>query len=566
MAFQELTPLETEFMPSADGGVDTRSVAWNREPNQYDDGYNIDISQRGVWGPRQGVTSLGGSEDLPGGFYWHRDASSAVILWAIWGSKLYRSTGGGVWSHKASGVSVYSNVLHQFVDGIYNDANFSANQLRAVYGCQCVPNSGTTEVSRLFVFRGDDVSAINQATQQVSYAPRVITYFQGRLWKANDQISGDGNDLAWSELDDGLTYSPANELSIEPGLGGAITGLFPLRSGTPRLVVFKQDAIAYLEPRWGSSSALIPGAGDELDTLTSRVELLTDGVGCVATRSITTAPGFQQGDVLYLARDGVRSLARASDDTVSGAGPRITDKVPRWIDRINFAAAHKAVAVIFDNAYHLAVPLDGAQENTHILRMEIETGAWSLHNLQGRDLRNVPTSGASRLNLQYNAGFTEESTVTGLPTNQIYHLYRTFAGDLDPGATFVNYELITRAFVFKNPKVEKKFDRVLFLGTVDAGETHHMRIAYRVDFKDWQTVASEVVFGVPGAEIVQGQSPLVWTTPDQKMIQRRIGLQDADSGTMLQIRFSGARDSARPFIYYMDVEARHLQQMFDNER
>ncbi len=567
MPFPRSNEIRTQFLPSADGGVNTRAAAWNLQDNEYDEGFNIDISQQGVWSRREGVSSIGGREDDPGGFTWHRDTDNDLVFWGVWGSNVYRSTGSGAWAQKASGVSLYPNVLHQFVEGAYLDTNFGGNQFRAIYGAQCVPNSATTEVSRLFVFRGDDVSDLLQATQNESYAPRVITYFQNRLWKANDaRAGGDGNDLAWSELDDGMTYSPANELSIEPGLGGRITGLWPVRSTQPVLIIFKEDAIASLEPRWGSSSALIPGGGDELDTLTSRVQLITRGLGCIATKSLTSAPGFQGGDVLYLSRDGVRSLARAGDDTIAGAGNRITEKIPRWIGRINFSAAHKAVASIVDNAYHLAVPMDGSPENNYVLRMELLTGAWSLHDWEARDISQVPQAGDERFYFQGNGAFTEESTVTGLPTEQIHHLYRGYSGDLDPGATFIQYELVTKAFVFDNPKVEKQFDRLAFLGTVDAGETHHMRIAYRVDFQDWQTLPTEAVFGVPGTLITQGQSPLTWDPPDQKMIQRRIGLQDVSPGTMINIRFSGARDEARPQIYYTDVEAVHMQQLFDNER
>jgi hypothetical protein len=567
MPFQPLQGAEnrTEFLPSADGGVNSRAVAWNLQDTEYADGYNISIEQLGVWKRRKGAASLGGLEALPGGNTWHRDAFGAIALWGVWGSNIYSSVGGGAWARKASGISLFSNVLHQFVEGVYTDVNFANNQFRAIYGCQCVPNSNSTELTRLFVFRGDNVAAINQATQESNYAPQAITYFQGRLWKANDQLDGDGSDLSWSELDDGLTFSPANQLSIEPGIGGRITAVFPVRGSSPRLVVFKEDAVAILNPRWGSSSALIPGAGDELDTLTSSIQLVTDKIGCIATKSLTTAPSFGQGDVLFLARDGVRSLSRSSDDTLSGVGPRITEKVPAWIDRINFSAAHKAVAEIYDNAYHLAIPLDGSQENNFVMRMELATGAWSLHNWSARDLMQAPLTGDERFLFQNNSGFTEESTVTGLPSNRVYHLSRGYSGDLDPGATYVNYELVTKAFVFRNPKSEKKFDRLMFLGTVDASETHHMRVAYRVDFKNWETVPTEVVFGVPGTEITQGQTPLVWEAPVQKMIQRRIGLQDVNMGTMVQVRFSGSRDEAQPQIYYTDVEADNDAQVFDNE-
>lgn len=566
MPFRKTTQLQTEQIPTLDGGVNSLNVAWNLEDTEMADAVNVDISSIGKWGRRRGVDSKGGTENLPGGWHWHRDADGDLVLWSIWGSRLYRSTGAGDWNDRACGASFYSNVLHQFVEGIFNDANFDSNQLRVVYGCQCVPNSGTTEASRLFMFKGDEVASDLQYSQNESHAPRCIEYFQGRLWKADDRQSGDGNDLAWSELDDGLTYSPANELSIEPGIGGRIVGLRAGRGSTPQLFVFKEEAIAVLEPRWGSSSALIPGLGDELDTITSRVQLLTPGIGCVATKSLTSAPGFAGGDILFLARDGVRALSRADNDVVSGAGPRITEKVPDWIDRINWAAAHKAVAAIYDDAYHLALPLDGAVENNAVLRMQLRTGAWTLHNWAARDIAQVPFNSAGQFWFQGNDGFTEESTETGLPTNQIYHMYQGYVNDLDPGATYVNYDLITKGYIFGDPRFEKQWDRILFLGTVDANETHSMTVAYRTDFQDWVTIATQVVFGVPGDTIVMGATPLVWTVPDTKMVQRRVGLQDVAPGTMIQFRFMGSSDEARPEIFFTQFSAQPMQEIFDNTR
>jgi hypothetical protein len=438
MPFPKTTQTINEVIPSLDGGVNSRKVAWVLDRNEMADAINIDISNIGKWSRRLGTVSRGGTENSPGGMHWHRDADSDIVLWAIWGSVLYRSTGGGAWVDRASGASFYQDVLHQFVEGTYNNANFVDNQLRAVYGCQCVPNSNTTLATELFVFKGDEVGNANTYSQNESHAPRCLEYFQGRLWKGWDRVSGDGNDLAWSELDDGLTYSPANELSIEPGIGGKIVGLRAGRGAVPQLFVFKEEAIAVLEPRWGSSSALIPGLGDELDTIASRVQLLTSGVGCVATKSLTSAPGFAGGDILFLARDGVRSLSRASDDTVAGAGPRITEKVPGWIDRINWQAAHKAVASIFDDAYHLALPLDGSIENNAVLRMQLNNGAWTLHDWVCRDITRVPFNSEEQFWFQNNAAYTQESTQTGLPDQPIYHMYKGYTGDRDPNDAFID--------------------------------------------------------------------------------------------------------------------------------
>jgi hypothetical protein len=182
----------------------------------------------------------------------------------------------------------------------------------------------------------------------------------------------------WSELGDGLSYSSLNTLQIEPGIGGHVQQLFPLRGFTPSIVVFKERAIATIEPYWGSSSHLIPAAGDALDTLKTNIRLIANGTGCVAPLSVQFVPGGPGGDIYFLAKDGVRALTRANDDTISGVSKPISDSILTTIRRINFSYAHKVVSAVLDTRYHLAVPLDGATDNTHVLTFDFETEAWSV--------------------------------------------------------------------------------------------------------------------------------------------------------------------------------------------
>ena len=556
-----------EQFPSAHKGAVTRFVSWHLEPEMVADILNVDTRKVGVWGPRDGAAPAGGWIGKPGGVTYFRQDSRTTIGWAVFDSHLVRSTGNGEWAVRASGVTCISDVLHQFAEGVYNNSNFLGNQYRALYGAQCVETSGTTEATRLFCVRADNVTSALQATQIADYSPLVIMYFQNRLWKANDQTIGDGNDLAWSELDDGLTYSPANEISVEPGIGGKIRALVPARGSNPEMYVFKEEAIARFQPRWGASSALIPTLGDELDTLNSKVELVSDTVGCIATKSCMWVPGPRGDDVIFLSRDGIRKLSRTEDDNVTGAGLPLSYKIPGWIDRINWDSAFKAAAAYYDNTYHLAVAMDGAVDNSHVIHYDPIYDAWNLSDWDCRDLSPIPFANESRLYFQCNAPHLDCS-YTAAPASGIHQLYRAYSGDADPGGTPVDYMLETRAFLFEDPRVEKQWDRLLFLGTVGVNETHTMRTVYRVDFQEWTTMATMTTFGVPGTALVMGASPLSWIQPDQKMIQRRIGLQDVPPGTMLQFRFyrKDTSDFAKPEFYYMDAESSPMQQIFDNTR
>lgn len=552
-------PIGKDAFDSLDKGANTRAVEWALDGTSFEDGVNIDQSRNGVWGRRGGVLAIGGIEDVPGGLGAFREqATDEQVAWGIFGSQLYRTDGDGLWEEKACGVSLVRDRLHMFVEGNWVAAG---GDQRALYGSQAAPSSGVTEASGIIAFRGLNAADFSQ---NASYAPICVTYFQNRLWKGSDQVRGDGNDVAWSELDDGLTFSPANELSIEPGLGGRVTALMPARDNSPKLWVFKEEAIILFSPQWGSAGAFIPGTGDELDTINSSVRILTAGVGCVATKSVVWVPGLESADVLFLARDGVRSLQRAENDVQTGAGLPLTYDIPRWIARINFDFAHKAVGRVFENAYHLAVPMDGAVENTHVLVYDLFQNSWKLHDLQMRDLENIPFSNEERLYFQNNFS-TGDCSVTGAAAgaSEPYQTYRAFVGSDDPGGSPVGYELITKAFAFGDINIRKRWDELSFCATVGAGERHDVEIAYKVNREDWFELSS-VTITVPPETIVLGQTPLTWAIPDQSFVVRRVGLQDAQPGYFMSLRFKNNTDFAQPEFYRVQLTAAAEQEIHDN--
>lgn len=567
MPFPTFDSLLIEEQPSVVAGANQRRSALDLQPNEVADCLNIEIETDGRWRRRKGVATRGGRPDAPGGLTWARGLDNDVSIYGVFGSSVYRSPNNEDWSVVASDVSLYSNTLHQFVQGFYSPGSgFLPNADRAIYVCQCVQQSGATEASRLAVWRSDDVTADDQYTQVSNHSPRCIAHFQGRIWKGNDRSSGDGHDLGWSEIDDGLSYSTTNELSIEPGIGGEITGLLPAKESSPIIFIFKERALAFLSPKWGSSSALIPSPSDALDTVGSRLQVISTEFGCIATRSIKEVSGINSITALFLAHDGIRPLQRSNDGSLFGVGLPITDKVPGWMARVNWTHAHKAVATVYDNAYYLSLPLDGEIENSHTIRFDLQTGALALHNWRPRDITSLPVDEEDRLYLQYNDAFTEESTATGLPSSATYHVYNAYSTDTDPGATYVSYELQTRAFKFDNVRQEKRWDRVYFLGAAEANETHSMNVAYRVDFGNWVTAATALRFGSPGNTIVLGSTELVWDNPDRKLVGRRLGLSDVPPGVVIEFRFMGSSDEAQPSIYHFDATAWYFNEIFENTR
>lgn len=86
-------------------------------------------------------------------------------------------------------------------------------------------------------------------------------------------------------------------------------------------------------------------------------------VGCEAHRTLR-----QIGeDMLFLSRDGVRSVVQSAQDKKRGASVPLSFPVQDWIDRINWAQVDQAIAWVWNDAYFLSLPIDAATTNTHVL-------------------------------------------------------------------------------------------------------------------------------------------------------------------------------------------------------
>jgi hypothetical protein len=549
---------QVQQVDSIHKGISNRAVPWAIGGEQCPDLLNIDTTDIGKWIRRQGSQPFGGLVGKCGGLGSFYDANQTQLnAYGIWDSKIYRSTGAPDWSIVATGVSLVADRLHQFNEGDWADG---AAFRRALYVTQVEPTSSATDASFVAVFDAADGGAHSQSA---SHAPRVSVYWQARLWIADNQVTGDGNDLAWSELDDGLTYSPANELSIQPGVGGRITGLLPSRDSDPTLIVFKEDAVCAVTTFWGSSSSLIPGVGDKLDTIKSSVKVLSQGAGCVAPRSIQWVPALEGSDALFLARDGIRSLRRSSDDVQQGAGPPLSYEIPDVIARINFDAARVCTSVVFDNVYYLACPFDGAVNNTHIIAYDLLQQSFHVHEINGgtKDLALLPFTQDERVYFQSNEVFYDCSS-TGLASTDsgVRQTYRLFApGYLeDPGGGSIPYTFESRSFTFGNPRVVKKLTDLFVLGSGAAGATHYQTITYNVDDLGWQTLAS-IAWVSKDTSIDFGGDALVWQQIADNAIRGiKIDATEIPAFRTIKFQLLGGDDYASSEIYTFQVAAQTL--------
>ncbi|MEE8522192.1 MAG: hypothetical protein V3S83_12600 [Gemmatimonadota bacterium] len=495
------------------------------------------------------------SDADPGGFRDYADENFDEFFLAAFGHSLYRSTGNAAWTLRCSDVSLAPNMLHQFERGRH------AGEL-ALAICTC---EEPTNVAGGFIGGRSQLvvySIESDICTQASLSPRCIASFQNRLFY------GEGEKMGWSEIGDLVSYSDASSILIQPGVGGSeITGILPTRDIDQKLIIWKKEAIFLFTPRWGSTDQQIPVAGDELDLQTSSVRPLSLGTGCVATRSIQFVPGERNADVFFLSPDGVRALSRAENDVQTGAGFPLSYKIPTWIDRINFTHANKATATVFDNSYYIAVPLDGAIDNTHVLRYDIANKAWSLHTWQGKDILVSKLNASERMWMQSNI-LTNDCSVTAVAGDPTFQVYRLFEDNFDPSTDASNFNLVpisreeTRAFTLKDPLTKKVWDKVSF--QFSSGETARIAVAYRRDQGAYATI-TEFLFPGSGETIVLGEDPLPWNNADEITRKRTFDLSDIGPSYSLQLRIggvSGASETGRVSTYFTEVKGHLLTDEF----
>lgn len=521
-------PQETlERTVSLHEGVVSRQQPWLLNENQAADLENMLVNKIGLIQRRGGTLAFGGRPELPGGLGTYHTPTRAQFFVSIWGNLAYKSQGDSGWAQVASAASMIPDLLHDF-----QPMRIGAQLGVAWCAVERITATDPSTVrSKLTVY-----NAFTDTVTQASLFPRCFATFQNRIW------AGDGDTLHWSELGGPASYSTSNNLLVEPGLGGEITAILPTRSDTPALVVFKESLIAVLAPRWGSAGNLIPVAADALSTLNSSLRVINANVGCVATRSLASVPGTDEGDIFFLARDGVRSLQRSATDSVSGAGKPISDTIPDWISRINFTVAHRAAGTFFDNAYHLAVPFDGSASNTHILRYDTITKGWSLFRLGARDIRNADLGAAERFFLQHSARQGDSSVTNAVTDATLPHqVYQLFSGNLDPGAATIEWAVLSKAFALEDFSRQKKWND--FSMAIDAESTAVVELQTRVNLGAFETAATDTI--PPGlGSVILGVTPLPWTGAGTTVRQRQYGLADVDPGYFLQMRLSSVTNSS----------------------
>ena len=191
------------------------------------------------------------------------------------------------------------------------------------------------------------------------------TFFANRL--IVPQPSDSQYTVIMSDLLDTDNFYPAeSQFRINRGTADRLVGFTPYLEN--QLLVFFRNSIHMI-----NNVALTNSAG---------VFEITRQHGCVARKSIA-ASGPQ---MYFLSDDGVFTLQQGLDPAkglgvaiskVSGEAVPLSRPIQDQFKEVNYAHADKAVGIVFDNKYYLAVPTGSSTTNNKVFIYDILNTAWT---------------------------------------------------------------------------------------------------------------------------------------------------------------------------------------------
>lgn len=444
-------------------------------------------------------------------------------------NRLFRNVGTNVFTQFASSTSLHDTV-HMFVQG--RGATFTPT----LFAASCVPYSANTSLPF------GALTAVNKdfstATLVVDVRPRAIAWHQNRLWAFNSASTLHGADvLTWSAILDGRNFSANNNIRIESDDGDQGVAIIPLRGERPQLLLAKERSIHQLDIYW-QTDGFFPATANVLDFTTSRLRTVVFGTGCVATRGLVWVPGLQGADLLFLSREGIRSLSRSITDAQGGAGLPLSHDIDTTIQRINWARADQAVAAFWDNQVYFAVPVDGSETNNFIIRRDLFNNAWSFLDWEAGGFVEAKIDPARKFFfLSSNRGTDGASGVT-----YGHHLFEIDTGNRAPFRQPMIFEERTRAYTFpSDPNAQsegflfQKDWRWANLKVQTGSTAATLTISYKIDDQSvWRTLGHLYLDPEDAYPSLPVQLPFVFDAG--KLVEQAFSLHKVPPGFKLQLR------------------------------
>jgi hypothetical protein len=524
------SPLLKETLEWPQGGVLSNLEPYYLQDNQVPYMKNVDLTKPGLIKTRHGSQSIGGPTNTaaPAGLgTWYEEyLTRERRLVGVWGNAVWSTTGDGNFTVRGTDVSLTDGTLWNIVAGQCS-TNLSAVD-SSIFLAGVYPWTGVTN-TQLYVLHGDGLST------GLSLCPRAIQWWQGRLWMFNFSNPAFGpNTLMWSSILDGLAISTTNNIEINPNDGDEGVAIVPSRGVNPRLYLFKKHAIYALDVVW-SGGVYLPSTQNSLDTVNSRLVLVSENVGCVAPKTIAYASGSAESDVFFLAADGLRSLKRVEQDVAGGASLPVSDPIRDIMDRVNWVAAHVAVAAVFESKYYLSLPVDGSAVNNLTVVFDLERKVWiGEYSWAPTDYVTWTFAGDSpALYYQYPDNTTEGpfGSTDATDTNHVFQALVS-GSFYDPSLAAVDYRVDSRAFTFGTLEQIKRWNYMhLFMQPATSSVT--LSILAAVDDGSFVEIAATPVAHEVEYPVLPAALP--WAFEQTKLQQYQLGLMDLPPGKRLQL-------------------------------
>jgi hypothetical protein len=300
------------------------------------------------------------------------------------------------------------------------------------------------------------------------------TYFQRRLWvpfyydpagSFSSPTYTDRNitdEIAASDILDNHTYDQiASQFRITGGTADYLVAMQGFYDD--KLVVLNRNSLHLISGTTGSLS----------DT---KVTALTNEVGCLARKSVV----MKGNAMFFLSDEGVYAVEFLNDYNLRGADQPISKNIQPYIDRINKNLAIYSVAVLFNNRYYLAVPLDSgpglndANGNNTILIFNFLNKGWeSIDTFEASDffITNLIVGGAAERNSIYamtSLGGLHELEATETSNDVILSADNALSTKAST-SFFINSSLTTRGYALGNLDRKRFTDGQVTMQCIDGG-------------------------------------------------------------------------------------------------
>jgi hypothetical protein len=229
---------------------------------------------------------------------------------------------------------------------------------------------------------GTDAEGIVHISQTPS-KPKLLVSANNRLFATSANTAIPSDQIYVSDILDGESWDLiGNSIRVGGGDGDPIVALMPWYGYN--MLVFKELSIWVVE------------ADPSLAVADWTIKLINNRTGCVAARTVQ-----QVGpDVLFLSRDGVRSIKTIEAGAQTDVSLPISTPINDLIGRINQSKIGTSCAIYWRNRYLLGVPLDSATTPDRVFCYHLLAKSWTGHwtGWQPRDWVITAFGGKLRMN------------------------------------------------------------------------------------------------------------------------------------------------------------------------